>query len=65
MLEVAAERVYFLFDEAAEILEKGAGGLLGLGLGPVGMIVSIGLGGDGSDLGGDDAFEDDLRRGAS
>ena len=63
-LEFAAGGVDLGFDEGAQILEEGAGGLLGLGLGPVGLVVGIRQGGDGGDLGGDDAFEDDFRRGA-
>lgn len=63
-LEFAAGGVDLGFDEGAEVLEEGAGGLLGLRLGPVGLVVGGGLGGDGVDLGLDDAFEDDFGRGA-
>ncbi len=63
-MEFAAGGVDFLFDEGAEVLEEGAGSLLGLGLGPVGLVVGIRQGGDGGDLGGDDAFEDDFWRSA-
>ncbi len=63
-LEFAAEGIDGGFDEGAEVLEEGAGGLLGLGLGPVGLVVGVGLGGDGDDFGLNDAFEDDFGRGA-
>lgn len=60
-LEFAAEGVDVVFDGGAELLEEGAGVLLRLALRPVGLVIGAGEGGD---LGGDDAFEDDLRRGA-
>lgn len=57
-LEVATGGIELSFDEGAEVLEESAGGLLSLGLGPVG------LGDDGGDLSLDDAFEDVFGRGA-
>lgn len=63
-LEFAAEGVDVVFDEGAELLEEGAGVLLRLALRPIGLVIGAGEGGDGGGLGGDDTFEDDLRRGA-